>query len=104
MLLTVKAVTTEVVFGGLSWMSEVQAENNVIFIGNSTTIGRGPADSPLFYPSFNNTEANIIYAVNNYLVHLVIYLHYLLLMIGRQLIISLLIIRIILFLGLMLMG
>jgi hypothetical protein len=52
-------------FGGLSWMSEVQAENNVIFIGNSTTIGRGPADSPLFYPSFNNTEANIIYAANN---------------------------------------
>ena len=51
-------------FGGLSWMSEVQAENNVIFIGNSTTIGRGPADSPLFYPSFNNTEANIIFAVN----------------------------------------
>ena len=51
-------------FGGLKWMSEVEPANNVIFIGNSTTIGRGPADSPLFYPSFNNTEANIIYAVN----------------------------------------
>ena len=52
-------------FGGLSWMSEVQAENNVIFIGNTTSIGRGPANSPLFYPAFNNTDANITYAVNN---------------------------------------
>jgi hypothetical protein len=51
-------------FGGLSWMSEAPASNNVIFIGNTTTIGRGPADKPLFYPSFNNTEANIVYAVN----------------------------------------
>jgi len=51
-------------FGGLSWMSEVPPSNNVIFIGNTTTIGRGPADKPLFYPSFNNTEANIVYAVN----------------------------------------
>ena len=51
-------------YNGLAWMSEAPAEGNVIFIGNSTTIGRGPADSPLFYPSFNNTEANIIYAVN----------------------------------------
>jgi hypothetical protein len=25
-------------FGGLSWMSEVPAENNVIFIGNSTSL------------------------------------------------------------------
>jgi hypothetical protein len=45
-------------------MSEAPASNNVIFIGNTTTIGRGPADKPLFYPSFNNTEANIVYAVN----------------------------------------
>jgi hypothetical protein len=51
-------------FGGLSWMSEVPAVNNVIFIGNSTSLGRGPANIPLFYPSFNNTEANIVYAVN----------------------------------------
>ena len=51
-------------FGGLSWMSEVPAENNVIFIGNSTSLGRGPAGKPLFYPSYNNTEANIVYAVN----------------------------------------
>jgi hypothetical protein len=51
-------------FGGLSWMSEAPSSNNVIFIGNTTTIGRGPADKPLFYPSFNNTEANIVYAVN----------------------------------------
>jgi hypothetical protein len=51
-------------FGGLSWMSEAPSANNVIFIGNTTTIGRGPADKPLFYPSFNNTEANIVYAVN----------------------------------------
>jgi hypothetical protein len=51
-------------FGGLSWMSEAPASNNVIFIGNTTTIGRGPAGKPLFYPSFNNTEANIVYAVN----------------------------------------
>ena len=26
-------------FGGLSWMSEVPAANNVIFIGNSTSLG-----------------------------------------------------------------
>jgi len=52
-------------FDGLSWMSEVPAENNVIFIGNTTSIGRGPVDSPLFYSTFNNTEANVIYAVNN---------------------------------------
>ena len=51
-------------YGGLSWMSEVPAVNNVIFIGNTTTIGRGPADKPLFYPSFNTTQANIVYAVN----------------------------------------
>jgi hypothetical protein len=51
-------------FGGLSWMSEAPAANNVIFIGNTSTIGRGPADKPLFYPSFNNTQANIVYAVN----------------------------------------
>jgi len=51
-------------FGGLSWMSEVEPTNNVIFIGNTSTIGRGPADKPLFYPSFNNTQANIVYAVN----------------------------------------
>jgi hypothetical protein len=51
-------------FGGLSWMSELPAANNVVFIGNSTSLGRGPANIPLFYPSFNNSEANIIYAVN----------------------------------------
>ena len=51
-------------YGGLSWMSEAPASNNVIFIGNTTTIGRGPADKPLFYPSFNTTQANIVYAVN----------------------------------------
>jgi hypothetical protein len=51
-------------FGGLSWMSEVPAENNVIFIGNSTSLGRGPANIPLFYPSYNNSSANIVYAVN----------------------------------------
>jgi hypothetical protein len=51
-------------FGGLSWMSELPAANNVVFIGNSTTIGKGPSGKPLFYPSFNNSAANIIYAVN----------------------------------------
>jgi hypothetical protein len=51
-------------FGGLSWMSEVPAENNVIFIGNSTSLGRGPANIPLFYPAYNNSSANIVYAVN----------------------------------------
>ena len=51
-------------FGGLSWMSELPAENNVVFIGNSTTIGRGPAGKPLFYPAFNNSDANVIYAAN----------------------------------------
>ena len=51
-------------FGGLSWMSEVPAENNVIFIGNSTSLGRGPAGKPLFYPSYNNSSANIVYAAN----------------------------------------
>jgi hypothetical protein len=51
-------------FGGLSWMSELPAENNVVFIGNSSTIGRGPADKPLFYPAFNNSDANVIYAAN----------------------------------------
>ena len=51
-------------FGGLSWMSEVPAENNVIFIGNSTSLGRGPANIPLFYPSYNNSSANIVYAAN----------------------------------------
>jgi len=51
-------------FGGLSWMSEVPAANNVIFIGNSTSLGRGPANIPLFYPSYNNSAANIIYAAN----------------------------------------
>jgi hypothetical protein len=51
-------------FGGLSWMSEAPAANNVIFIGNTTSIGRGPANKPLFYPAFNNTAANILYAIN----------------------------------------
>ena len=51
-------------FGGLSWMSEVPAENNVIFIGNSTSLGRGPANIPLFYPSYNTSQANIVYAAN----------------------------------------
>ena len=51
-------------YNGLAWMSEAPAEGNVIFIGNSTTIGRGPAEIPLFYPSFNTSDANIIYAVN----------------------------------------
>jgi hypothetical protein len=51
-------------FGGLSWMSEVPAANNVIFIGNSTSLGRGPANIPLFYPSYNNSSANIVYAAN----------------------------------------
>jgi hypothetical protein len=51
-------------FGGLSWMSEVPAANNVIFIGNSTSLGRGPANIPLFYPSYNNSAANIVYAAN----------------------------------------
>jgi hypothetical protein len=51
-------------FGGLSWMSEVPAANNVIFIGNSVSLGRGPANIPLFYPSYNNSAANIIYAAN----------------------------------------
>jgi hypothetical protein len=51
-------------FGGLSWMSEVPAENNVIFIGNSTSLGRGPANIPLFYPAYNNSAANIVYAAN----------------------------------------
>ena len=51
-------------FGGLSWMSEVPAANNVIFIGNSTSLGRGPANIPLFYPSYNNSSANIVYTAN----------------------------------------
>lgn len=51
-------------FGGLSWMSEVPAENNVIFIGNSTSLGRGPANIPLFYPAYNTSQANIVYAAN----------------------------------------
>jgi len=51
-------------FGGLSWMSEVPAANNVIFIGNSVSLGRGPANIPLFYPSYNNSAANIIYTAN----------------------------------------
>jgi hypothetical protein len=51
-------------FGGLSWMSEVPAANNVIFIGNSVSLGRGPANIPLFYPAYNNSAANIIYAAN----------------------------------------
>jgi hypothetical protein len=51
-------------YGGLSWMSEVPAANNVIFIGNSVSLGRGPANIPLFYPSYNNSAANIIYAAN----------------------------------------
>ena len=51
-------------FGGLSWMSEVPAENNVIFIGNSVSLGRGPADIPLFYPAYNTSQANIVYAAN----------------------------------------
>jgi len=51
-------------FGGLSWMSEVPAANNVIFIGNSISLGRGPTNIPLFYPSYNNSAANIIYAAN----------------------------------------
>ena len=51
-------------FGGLSWMSELPAANNVVFIGNSTTIGKGPANKPLFYPAYNNSAANIIYAAN----------------------------------------
>jgi hypothetical protein len=45
-------------------MSEVPAANNVIFIGNSVSLGRGPANIPLFYPSYNNSAANIIYAAN----------------------------------------
>lgn len=51
-------------FGGLSWMSEVPPANNLIFIGNSTSIGRGPANIPLFYPAYNNSSANIVYAAN----------------------------------------
>ena len=51
-------------FGGLSWMSEVPAENNVIFIGNSTSLGRGPANIPLFYPAYNTSQANIVYTAN----------------------------------------
>jgi hypothetical protein len=51
-------------YNGLAWMSEAPATNNVIFIGNTTNVGRGPANKPLFYPSFNNSEANIIYAAN----------------------------------------
>jgi hypothetical protein len=45
-------------------MSEVPAANNVIFIGNSVSLGRGPANIPLFYPSYNNSAANVIYAAN----------------------------------------
>ena len=52
-------------YGGLSWMSEAQSVENVIFIGNSTTIGRGPAGIPLFYPSVNTNDANIIYTINH---------------------------------------
>lgn len=52
-------------FGGLDWMSEAPAIENVMFIGNSTSVGRGPAGIPLFYPSFNASDANIIYAANN---------------------------------------
>jgi hypothetical protein len=51
-------------YNGLAWMSEAPATNNVIFIGNTTSVGRGPANTPLFYPSFNNSEANIVYAAN----------------------------------------
>jgi hypothetical protein len=51
-------------YNGLAWMSEAPATNNVIFIGNTTNVGRGPANTPLFYPSFNNSEANIVYAAN----------------------------------------
>jgi hypothetical protein len=51
-------------YSGLAWMSEAPATNNVIFIGNSNNVGRGPANKPLFYPSFNNSDANIIYAAN----------------------------------------
>jgi hypothetical protein len=51
-------------YGGLSWMSEVPAANNVIFIGNSISLGRGPANIPLFYPAYNNSAANVIYAAN----------------------------------------
>jgi hypothetical protein len=52
-------------YSGLAWMSEAPATNNVIFIGNSTSVGRGPANTPLFYPSLDNSEANIIYAANH---------------------------------------
>jgi hypothetical protein len=45
-------------------MSELPASNNVVFIGNSTTIGKGPSGKPLFYPAYNNSAANIIYAAN----------------------------------------
>jgi hypothetical protein len=45
-------------------MSEVPAANNVIFIGNSVSLGRGPANIPLFYPAYNNSAANVIYAAN----------------------------------------
>lgn len=51
-------------YSGLSWMSEAPATNNVIFIGNTTNVGRGPAGKPLFYPSISTSDANIISAAN----------------------------------------
>jgi len=52
-------------YGGLSWMSEVSAEGNIIFVGNTTSVGRGPAGKPLFYPSATDSDADIIAAANN---------------------------------------
>ena len=52
-------------YNGLAWMSEAPTTNNVIFIGNTNNVGRGPANTPLFYPSLDNSSANIIYAANH---------------------------------------
>ena len=51
-------------FGGLSWMSEAKSNGNVVFIGNTTSVGRGPAGKPLFWVSPSPYEFDIINTVN----------------------------------------
>jgi hypothetical protein len=51
-------------FGGLNWISEVPPSNNLVFVGNTTSIGRGPAGFPVFYPTLSTSSEDILNTLN----------------------------------------
>jgi len=51
-------------FGGLNWISEAPPSNNLVFVGNTTSIGRGPAGFPVFYPTLSTSSEDILNTLN----------------------------------------